>query len=94
MKIQLDDIYPDHYIEVEPSLYGLVITASVDEEEYAVLNLTRGQTVELIASILRCFHDKDYHKEGISLREVEEELVRQTFNNLPPGYHVGKLGAI
>lgn len=95
MKVQLDDTHPDHYIEVEPTLYGLALIASVDEEEYAVLNLTRGQTVELIASIFRCFHDKDYHKEGISLKEIEEELIRQIFNNLPPGEgKLGKLGVL
>lgn len=88
MRLQVDDEFPEYYIEVESSAYGLSFL-SVAEEDSTVHNLTRKQVIELIAMLLvnTC--------PAPSYEEIDEALVEVVFNNLPPGEGiVGKLEEI
>lgn len=88
MRLQVDDEFPEYYIEVESCAYGLSFV-SVAEEETTVHNLTRKQVIELIAMLLvNCCP-------APSSEEVDEAVVKLIFNNLPPGEGiVGKLEEI
>ena len=88
MRLQVDDEFPEYYLEVESCAYGLSFV-SVAEEETTVHNLTRKQVIELIAMLLvnTC--------PAPSYEELDESLVKLVFNNLPPGEGiVGKLEGI
>ena len=78
MRLQVDDEFPEYYLEIEPSLYGLSFL-SVAEEETTVHNLTRKQGIELIAMLVSSIHPLP------TQQELDEELMRLVFNNLPPG---------
>lgn len=85
MRLQLDDEFPEYYLEVESCAYGLSFL-SVAEEETTVHKLTRKQVIELIAMLVSNIHPLP------TQQELDEELVRLVFNNLPPGEGiVGKL---
>lgn len=78
MRLQVDDEFPEYYLEVESCAYGLSLI-SVAEEETTVHNLTRKQVIELIAMLLvSTCPAPDY-------KEIDEALVKIVFNNLSPG---------
>jgi hypothetical protein len=78
MRLQLDDEFPEYYLDIESCAYGLSFI-SVAEEETTVHSLTRKQVIELIAMLLvnTC--------PAPSYEELDESLVKLVFNNLPPG---------
>ena len=85
MRLQVDDEFPEYYLDIESCAYGLSLI-SVAEEDSTVHSLTRKQVIELIAMLLvnTC--------PAPSYEEIDEALVKLTFNNLPPGEGiVGKL---
>lgn len=78
MRLQVDDEFPEYYLDIESCAYGLSLT-SVAEEEITVHNLTRKQVIELIAMLVSNTHPLP------TQQELDEELMRLVFSNLPPG---------
>lgn len=75
MRLQVDDEFPEYYIEIEPSLYGLSFL-SVAEEETTVHNLTRKQGIELIAMLMVNISPAPAQE------EIDEAVARLIFSNL------------
>lgn len=75
MRLQVDDEFPEYYIEVESSAYGLSLIGVV-EEDSTVHNFTRKQVIELIAMLLvnTC--------PAPTSEEIDEAVVKLIFNNL------------
>lgn len=51
MRLQVDDEFPEYYLDIESCAYGLSLI-SVAEEDSTVHSLTRKQVIELIAMLL------------------------------------------
>ena len=75
MRLQVGDEFPEYYLEIEPSLYGLSFL-SVAEEETTVHNLTRKQGIELIAMLMVNISPAPAQE------EIDEAVVKLIFSNL------------
>lgn len=75
MRLQVDDEFPEYYLDIESCAYGLSLI-SVAEEDSTVHNLTRKQVIELMAMLLVSTCPTP------TSEEIDEAVVRLIFNNL------------
>lgn len=75
MRLQVDDEFPEYYLDIESCAYGLSFL-SVAEEETTVHNLTRKQGIELIAMLMVNISPAPAQE------EIDEAVVKLIFSNL------------
>lgn len=89
MKLELGN---KAYISIKTCAQGISlfsVEGSGSDDDCTILILTRKQVIELIAMLVSNIHPLP------TQQELDEELVRLVFNNLPPGgVIVGKLGVL